>query len=76
MFSIIEPSISDQENDKLMEIPTREEVEETLMKIKGNSSLGPDGFTVSFFKKCWEIVGTNVIEVVRRCFREERVIQE
>ena len=33
-----------------------------------SSAPGPDGFTDSFFRICWEIVGLNVVQVVQEFF--------
>jgi hypothetical protein len=27
-----------------------------VRKLKGDTTLGPDGFSMAFFQKCWEVV--------------------
>lgn len=41
-----------------------EEVEEALKEMPNDKELGPNGFTINFYKAWWEIVKTKVWEVV------------
>eukprot|EP00253_Pinus_taeda_P013336 PITA_13336 len=41
-----------------------EEVEEAIRSIPNDKALGPDGFTINFYKACWSIVKQDVWEVV------------
>lgn len=41
-----------------------EEVEEAVKNMPNDKAPGPDGFTINFYKACWEIVKTEVWEVV------------
>lgn len=38
--------------------------------MKENSAPGPDGFGVAFYKKCWEIVKDELMEMVNDFYRE------
>lgn len=38
-----------------------EEIEQTIFGINDNKALGPDGFSVKFFKKTWKIRGKDVV---------------
>lgn len=40
-----------------------EEVWKVVSDIKGDKALGSDGFSISFFQKCWEIVKGNLMQV-------------
>ena len=33
-----------------------DEVKQAVFDCDGNKSLGPDGFTLAFFQRCWEVV--------------------
>ncbi len=39
----------------------REEVFTVLKDLKGDKAPGPDGFSMAFFHKCWDIVGDDVM---------------
>jgi len=41
-----------------------EEVEEAVRDMPNGKAPGPDGFTINFYKSCWEIVSVEVWEVV------------
>lgn len=44
--------------------------------IKEDKALGPDGFSASFFRKSWSIVGKDVIQAMKDFFRTERLLRE
>ncbi|XP_058741064.1 uncharacterized protein LOC131613407 [Vicia villosa] len=50
-----------------LELPFEEiEIKQAVWSCDGGKSLGPDGYSILFFKKCWEFVKSDVIS----CFRE------
>lgn len=52
------PSITNQENDTLCEIPSLEQIKATFSSLKSGKSSGPDGMPPSFSKHagfCWGI---------------------
>ncbi|GKC84069.1 zinc knuckle CX2CX4HX4C containing protein [Tanacetum coccineum] len=51
-----QPDISDQE------------IKEAIFSMGNDKSPGPDGFTAAFFKEAWDIVATDVMQVVRKFF--------
>ena len=58
-------------NAILMHPIDREEVEEAMMQMDKGTTLGPDGFTVDFFRQFWDMVKEEVWEIVEdsRCSR-------
>lgn len=48
----------------LTRVVLEEEVKYILFSMPENKSLGPDGFTVEFFKEAWEVVGKDVMGAV------------
>ena len=38
-----------------------EEVVDALGTLAGDKAPGPDGFTMAFFKHCWEVVKADVM---------------
>jgi len=41
-----------------------EEIDQVLPEMPNGKALGPDGFTVEFFKSCWEFVKHDIYRVV------------
>lgn len=35
---------------------SKNEVWKVVSEMKGDKALGPDGFTISFFQKCWDVI--------------------
>lgn len=44
LFNLAGPSVSEEQNQILMAIPTAAEIREVVFSLKKTSSLGPDGF--------------------------------
>jgi hypothetical protein len=42
------------------------EVWEVVRKLKGDKTPGPDGFSMAFFQKCWEVVKKDMMESLRK----------
>lgn len=74
--NLITPSITLQENNILSNIPTPEQIRNTLFQMKDHKSPGPDGFPVLFYKHFWHIVGDTVISAVTSFFKEGRMPKE
>ena len=53
------------EEDELLNSPfSEEEVRKVIFDMKENSAPGPDGFGVSFYKSCWEIIKNDFMELI------------
>lgn len=50
--------IREDQNKALNRAITLEEVEETVKDIPNDKVSGPDGFTIDFYKACWDIIKT------------------
>jgi hypothetical protein len=42
-----------------------EEVWEVVRKMKGDKAPGPDGFSMAFFQKCWEVIKKDIMAVFK-----------
>ena len=51
------------DNESLEGHFSEEEVTKALSDLGGDKVLGPDGFTLAFWKFCWPIVGGEVMQV-------------
>ena len=58
--------VSAEENMMLIKCPDFLEIKNVVFNLNGNSSHGPDGFGGVFYHSCWEIIGTNVCNVVQQ----------
>ncbi|GJY37828.1 hypothetical protein Tco_0424192 [Tanacetum coccineum] len=52
------------------------EIKNAMFSMGNEKSPGPDGFTAAFFKEAWDIVGNDVILVVREFFVNGRLLKE
>ena len=55
--------IEEEERQSLEKEFTKEEVIQVLREMEGDKALGPDGFTMAFFQKCWSVVEKDVMDV-------------
>ncbi|GKB59295.1 RNA-directed DNA polymerase, eukaryota, reverse transcriptase zinc-binding domain protein [Tanacetum coccineum] len=49
---------------------SNDEIKAAMFSIDDNKALGPDGYTVKFYKKAWHIIGTDVCNAVKEFFCE------
>lgn len=61
---LIPKIITEDHNKQLLQPISMKEVEEAMVQIKDGKAPGPDGFTANFFHEFWELVGTEVWELV------------
>eukprot|EP00253_Pinus_taeda_P021359 PITA_21359 len=52
-----------------------EEVEEAVKSMPNDKAPGPDGFTINFFKACWQTIKTEVWEVVEDSRRSGTILK-
>ncbi|XP_025625104.1 uncharacterized protein [Arachis hypogaea] len=62
------PSLSREAIESLTRDVSKEEVRKMIMGINYFKAPGTDGFQAFFFKKYWEVVGTEVWELVKKAF--------
>lgn len=53
----LKPVITEEINEKLIEIPTPAEIKEQMFSIHPDKAPGPDGFSASFFHTNWAKIG-------------------
>eukprot|EP00253_Pinus_taeda_P017956 PITA_17956 len=61
---LIPKIITEDHNKQLLQSISMKEVEEAMSQIKDGKAPGPDGFTAIFFHEFWELVSTEVWELV------------
>ena len=63
-------------NESLTRVFIREEVATTLKQIHPTKALGPDGMSVIFYQKYWNIVGSSVTNMVLNVLKNNLPISE
>ena len=48
--------VTEDHNNRLLGDVTLEEVRQVVFDLDGNSASGPNGFSVTFFTYCWDII--------------------
>ncbi|KAF5475839.1 hypothetical protein F2P56_007603 [Juglans regia] len=66
--SLVQPIVSELENEGLCSLPSAQEILEALDSIPMDSSPSPYGFGAIFYKSCWHIVDPDVIEAAMEFF--------
>uniref|UniRef100_A0A2N9J584 UBC core domain-containing protein n=1 Tax=Fagus sylvatica TaxID=28930 RepID=A0A2N9J584_FAGSY len=54
-------SIDASDRDMLEKPFDREEVFQVIQNLQGDKAPGPDGFTMAFFQKCWQVVADDIM---------------
>ena len=65
--------ITREQNLALLREVSLEEVKAAVMHMLRNKALGPDGFTVEFFKATWKFMGQDITDVVEESRRHRKV---
>ena len=59
-----------------LEFPFSEaEIYAALMGMNGDKAPGPDGFTVAFWQRCWEIVKEDVLDMFKEFHEQNSFIR-
>ncbi|WMV38581.1 hypothetical protein MTR67_031966 [Solanum verrucosum] len=65
------PRISQEEQEWMQRPFSVEEVVHILKLCDGDKALGPDDFTMCFFKECWEIIKDDVMQTIHNFHQNE-----
>lgn len=67
--------ITPAQNASLLRKISMEEVEEAVHDMPNDKAPGPDGFTINFYKSCWQTIKTEVWEVVEDSRRSGSILK-
>eukprot|EP00253_Pinus_taeda_P023623 PITA_23623 len=67
--------ITEEQNWSLRKRKTMEEVEEAVRSMPNDKAPGPDGFTINFYKACWEIIKNDIWEIVEDSRRSKTILK-
>ncbi|KAI9157287.1 hypothetical protein LWI28_019868 [Acer negundo] len=60
--------LSNVENTFLTSVPSADDIHDTVFAMDDASTLRPDGFSGSFYQRCWDVVGSDVVLAVQDFF--------
>lgn len=60
--------ITDEMNSKLVAIPSAKEIWDAIITLSADSAPGDDGFTGHFFRGCWEIIQSDMVDMIQGFF--------
>eukprot|EP00253_Pinus_taeda_P015169 PITA_15169 len=67
--------ITNEQNLALLREISMKEVEEAIKIMPNDKALGPDGFTIKFYKACWPTIKTELWEVVEDSRRSSTILK-
>eukprot|EP00253_Pinus_taeda_P011568 PITA_11568 len=65
--------ISDQQNSELEKEVTEEEIREATWSMHLDKALGPDGFTIAFYKTHWDIIKKHFVRMVKNVLKKSKM---
>jgi hypothetical protein len=65
LLTQIPRKISEEDNHKLNKQIEQKEILKSINQFNEDKALGPDGFTLHFYKKCWPIIKLDFIRMIR-----------
>nr|GEW18412.1 hypothetical protein [Tanacetum cinerariifolium] len=75
-MDLFDKRVSNTSNANMIRGVTNAEIMKAMFDIGDIKSLGPDGYTLTFFKKGWDVVGEDVCRVVRDFFTNGKLLKE
>ncbi|WMV24107.1 hypothetical protein MTR67_017492 [Solanum verrucosum] len=73
MLENIPRLVTQDQNEEISRVPSRDEVQTVVNELNGDSTSGPDGFSGTFFQASWEIIGDDITKMVRASFCGQRL---
>lgn len=67
--------ITNQHNKVLQKHLTKEEVKEIIFIMDPDKALGTYGFPTGFYQKNWDIMGKDVLHVVKEFFKKAKLLK-
>ncbi|KAL0444890.1 UNVERIFIED_CONTAM: hypothetical protein Slati_2211700 [Sesamum latifolium] len=68
--------ITHEEGESLIRTVTREEIKTALFDIDEDKAQGPDGFSSSFFKAAWPVIGNELTRAVQDFFITGKLLKQ
>ena len=68
ILSLILPLVIDQETLEITRVPSRKEIRDVIFVMDKNRSLSPDGFPSDFYVAFYDIIGTDLVQAIKKIF--------
>eukprot|EP00253_Pinus_taeda_P027195 PITA_27195 len=65
--------VTDEDNAELSKPVTEEEIIKTIWSMDSDKAPGPDGFTIHFYKVCWDIIKNDLQKMIRGFMSKAKV---
>eukprot|EP00253_Pinus_taeda_P008465 PITA_08465 len=72
-LSAIPNLVSVEDNVSLMSPATEEEITNIVWSMGPDKAPGPDGFSIHFYRICWEIIKFDLFRMIRGVLRKEKM---
>eukprot|EP00253_Pinus_taeda_P006193 PITA_06193 len=72
-LSVIPSLVSDEDNVSLMSPATEEEITNIVWSMDPDKALGPDWFSIHFYRICWEIIKFDLFRMIRGVFKKAKM---
>lgn len=68
LFDEYPRAVTNEMNSRLTAIPELQEIWDAISHLSSDSAPGPDGFTGHFFRGCWQIIQSDMVEMIQGYF--------
>jgi exonuclease III len=65
--------ISPEDNDILLKPITEEEIIKIVWSMESDKAPGPDGFSIHFYKICWDIIKADLLKMIKGFMEKAKV---
>ena len=72
----MESRLSVEDMRQLMQPVLDEEIRQTVFQITADKSLGPNGFTGSFYHEYWDVVGKDIVDMVKAFWYSGKLLRK
>ncbi|XP_026443572.1 uncharacterized protein LOC113343651 [Papaver somniferum] len=73
LFDISHDRISTSECSFMDAIPSLEEIKRAVFDLGADSAPGPDGFSGSFYRHCWNIIADDLLGAIKNCWLMRKI---
>ena len=65
--------MSKEDNATLMKPFTDEEINNVIWSMEPDKAPGPDGFSINFYRNCWEIIKIDLLRMIKSFQQKSKV---
>ncbi|XP_026447593.1 uncharacterized protein LOC113348103 [Papaver somniferum] len=69
LLDVIPPLVSTSDQEMLDALPSYEEIKSIVFQMDPESSSGPDSFSGIFYRTCWDIICSDLVEAIQFCWK-------